>query len=128
MNISDVGKKYDLSPDTLRYYERIGLIPKIYRNSAGVREYNEQDCRWVEAIKFMRNAGMSIELLLEYVEMVHAGDQMAQARKELLMKQRALLIAQIEGLQSTLAQLTHKIESYEQSVQPNEQKLKNATE
>ncbi|MBA9028904.1 MULTISPECIES: MerR family transcriptional regulator [Bacillaceae] len=124
MIISEVSEKFGISPDTLRYYERIGLIPPINRNKSGLREYTEQDCHWIQVILFMRDAGMSIELLLEYVKMVHQGDETMQTRKELLIEQRNQLVARIEELQKTLALLNGKIENYEKSVVPNEKKLK----
>ncbi|MCT4475947.1 MerR family transcriptional regulator [Peribacillus frigoritolerans] len=124
MIISEVSEKFGISPDTLRYYERIGLIPPINRNKSGLREYTEQDCHWIQVILFMRNAGMSIELLLEYVKMVHQGDETMQTRKELLIEQRNQLVARIEEQKKTLELLNGKIESYEKSVVPNEKKLK----
>ncbi|MDM5360742.1 MerR family transcriptional regulator [Peribacillus sp. ACCC06369] len=128
MIISEVSEKFGISPDTLRYYERIGLIPPINRNKSGLREYTEQDCHWIQVILFMRNAGMSIELLLKYVKMVHQGDETMQTRKELLIEQRNQLVARIEELQRTLELLNGKIESYEKSVVPNEKKLKKSKE
>ena len=65
MTIAEVSKKFDLSQDTLRYYERIGLIPSVNRNKSGNRDYTEEDCRWVEFIKCMRSAGLPIEVLIE---------------------------------------------------------------
>jgi DNA-binding transcriptional MerR regulator len=124
MIISEVCEKFGVSPDTLRYYERIGLIPPINRNKSGLREYTEQDCQWIQVILFMRDAGMSIESLLEYVNLVHQGDETMQTRKELLIEQRDQLVARIEELQKTLKLLNRKIDSYEQSVVPNEKKLK----
>jgi MerR family transcriptional regulator, aldehyde-responsive regulator len=123
MMISEVSEKYGISPDTLRYYERIGLISPINRNKSGIREYTEQDCLWIQVILFMRDAGMSIELLLEYVKMVHQGDETMQTRKELLIEQRNQLVARIEKLQKTFELLNGKIENYEHSVVPNERKL-----
>lgn len=56
MNIAEVSKKYDLTQDTLRYYERVGLLPRVNRTSSGIRDYSEEDCHWVEFIKCMRQA------------------------------------------------------------------------
>ncbi len=67
MTIAEVSKKYDLSCDTIRYYERIGLLPEIPRTKSGIRNFDEESCRWIEFIKCMRSAGMEIEALLEYV-------------------------------------------------------------
>ena len=62
MNIAEVSKKYDLTQDTLRYYERVGLLPRVNRTSSGIRDYSEEDCHWVEFIKCMRQAGLPIGL------------------------------------------------------------------
>ncbi|MGU3472542.1 MerR family transcriptional regulator [Paenibacillus sp. D51F] len=124
MIISEISEKFGISPDTLRYYERIGLIPRISRNNSGIRGYSELDCKWIQTIIYMRKAGMSIELLLEYVEMVHQGDETKQMRKELLIEQRNQLAARMDELQKTLELLNRKIENYEQSVVPVERNLR----
>ena len=124
MMIAEVSKKFDLSQDTLRYYERIGLIPGVNRNKSGIRDYTEEDCRWVEFIKCMRNAGLPIEALIEYVGLFQQGDATVKARKDLLTEQRKQLIAKIEDMNKTLERLNYKIESYEQSVVEKENELK----
>lgn len=113
MTIAEVSKQYELTPDTLRYYERIGLIPPVNRNSSGNRDYTEDDCRWVSFIKCMRSAGLSIEVLMEYVTLFRQGDETREVRKELLEAQRRELIKRIEELQDTLAVLDRKIAGYE---------------
>lgn len=113
MTIAEVSKQYELTPDTLRYYERIGLIPPVHRNSSGNRDYTEDDCRWVSFIKCMRSAGLSIEVLMEYVTLFRQGDETREVRKELLEAQRRELIKRIEELQDTLAVLDRKIAGYE---------------
>ncbi len=109
MTITEVSKEYDLSQDTLRYYERIGLIPSVNRNKSGNRDYTEDDCRWVEFIKCMRSAGLPIEALIEYVGLFQQGDATSEARKELLSEQRKQLIAKMEDNQKTLEPLNYKI-------------------
>ena len=69
MTIAEVSKKYDLTPDTLRYYERIGLLVNIPRNSNEIRNYDENSCKRIEFIKCMRNAGVEIEILIEYMNL-----------------------------------------------------------
>ena len=76
--------------DTLRYYERVGLIPPVNRNESGIRDYNELDLRRVDFIKCMRSAGLPIEVLIEYVALVQKGDKTIEARKEILIEQREL--------------------------------------
>ena len=124
MTIAEVSKKYDITPDTLRYYERIGLLPDINRSQSGIRNYTEDDCRWIEFIKCMRSAGLPIEVLTEYVSLFRQGDSTIEARKELLIEQRKTLLAKMEDMKETLARLDYKIESYEKAVLPCEEKLK----
>ena len=92
MKISEVSKKYDISPDTLRYYEKEGLLPNVKKNSSGIREYSEMDCNWVEFIKCMRGAGLSIEVLARYIELFNMGDKTREKRKNILIQERAKLI------------------------------------
>ncbi len=77
MTIAEVSKKFDLSQDTLRYYERIGLIPGVKRNKGENRDYSENECRWVEFAKCMRRAGLPIEALIEYVISERLNDKKA---------------------------------------------------
>ncbi len=114
MTISEMSEKYEVSQDTLRYYERIGLIPPVNRNSRGIRDYAEEDCRWVEFIKCMRGAGLPIEALMEYMALIRQGDETIRARKKLLIDQRRQLQARLEEMKKTLERLDHKIEHYEQ--------------
>lgn len=125
MTIAEVSAKYKLTPDTLRYYERIGLLPPVGRTSGGIRDYRETDLNWIEFIKCMRSAGLPIETLIEYVRLFAEGDSTANARKELLIEQRALLQKRIDELNGTLNRLDKKIEHYENLCVPFEKKLKN---
>lgn len=124
MTITEVSEKFDIPQDTLRYYERIGLIPRVNRNKSGIRDYTEEDCNWVEFIKCMRSAGLPIEVLIEYVELFQQGDATIGARKELLIEQRKQLIAKIEAMQKTLERLNYKIAVYEQVIVEKEKELK----
>ena len=81
MTIAEVSKKYDISADTLRYYERIGLLPPVPRNKSGIRDYDEASCGWIELMKCMRAAGVQIEALIEYVALFQQGDSTINARK-----------------------------------------------
>ncbi len=124
MTITEVSQKYDLSADTLRYYERIGLIPPVTRNSSGIRDYTEEDCNWVNFIKCMRRAGLSIEILVEYVSLFQQGNTTIQTRKSLLIEQRRQLAERIGVMQETLERLDKKIDGYEERVLVSEEKLK----
>ncbi|MDS0525411.1 MerR family transcriptional regulator [Clostridium sp. SHJSY1] len=124
MTITEVSKKYKLSADTLRYYERVGLIPEVNRSKSGIRDYTEEDCRWVEFIKCMRSAGLPIEILIEYVTLFQKGDETVLARKELLVEQRKQLIEKMENMKKTLERLDYKIKVYEEIVTKKEKELK----
>jgi MerR family transcriptional regulator, aldehyde-responsive regulator len=128
MKIAEVSERYGISSDTLRYYERIGLIPPVNRNERGIRDYNEIDVRRVEFIKCMRSAGLPIETLIEYVRLVQQGDQTIEARKEILIEQREQLLARMAEMQKTLVILDHKIEVYENAVLKREKEIIQAEE
>ena len=123
MKIAEVSEQYGISLDTLRYYERIGLIPPVTRNESGIRDYKELDVRRVEFVKCMRSAGLPIEVLIEYIGLVQRGDQTIEARKDILVEQRQLLISRMEQMQKTLDILNHKIEVYEKAVLKNEKAM-----
>jgi DNA-binding transcriptional MerR regulator len=123
MRISKVCERYSISSDTLRYYERIGLIPPVNRNRGGIRDYNEIDIKRVEFIKCMRSAGLPIEALIEYVKLVQQGDQTIEARKEILQVQRERLVAKMEEMQETLDILDYKISVYEKAVLKKENEI-----
>jgi len=113
MKIKEVSQRYDISLDTLRYYERVGLIPPVSRNSGGIRDYGEVDLRRVEFIKCMRAAGLPIEVLVEYVRLVQQGDETIETRKAMLVEQYQRLAARMAEMQKTLALLEHKIGVYD---------------
>jgi DNA-binding transcriptional MerR regulator len=123
MKIAEVSEQYNITSDTLRYYERIGLIQPVNRLDSGIRDYNDIDIRRVEFIKCMRSAGLSIEVLIEYVGLVQQGDRTIKTRKAILKKQRELLAARMKEMQKTLDILDHKIEVYENAVLVKEQPM-----
>jgi MerR family transcriptional regulator, aldehyde-responsive regulator len=123
MKIAEVSEKYGLSVDTLRYYERVGLIPPVNRNGGGIRDYNELDLRRVDFIKCMRGAGLPVEVLIEYMDLVQQGDKTIEARKEILVEQRDLVAARLEEMQKTLDRLNYKIEVYEKALLKKEKEI-----
>ena len=123
MKIADVSERYDISLDTLRYYERIGLIPPVNRNKSGIRDYSEIDLKRVEFIKCMRSAGLPIDVLVEYVGLVKQGDKTIEARKGILKEQREQLLVKMDEMQKTLDMLNYKIEVYENAVLKKEKEI-----
>lgn len=123
MKIAEVSERYRISQDTLRYYERIGLIPPVNRGTHGIRDYNELDIRRVEFIKCMRSAGLPIEVLIDYVDLVQRGDSTTESRKEILVEQRDLLVSRIAEMQKTLDLLNYKIQVYEDRILTKEKAI-----
>lgn len=123
MTIKEVSIKYEISADTLRYYERIGLIPTVNRKDNGIRDYTEEDCNWVEFIKCMRSAGISIEALIEYVTLSLQGPSTIAARKAILIDERKKLTDRINEMQTTLDRLNWKIDGYEERMLVKENEL-----
>ena len=128
MTIAEVSKKYEISADTLRYYERIGLIPSVRRKENGIRDYSDTDCGWVEFIKCMRGAGIQVEALIEYVSQFQQCDGTQEARKQILLEQREQLAARMEDMKQTLARLDKKIAHYDECLRFAENKLRGGRE
>ena len=116
MTRAEVAKKYDLTTDTIRYYERIGLIPTIPRTENGIRNFDEESCKWIEFIKCMRSAGMEIEILLEYVNLFKQGKTTVKSRKKLLEEQREKLIEKQKNINTTIEKLDYKLELYDEII------------
>ena len=116
MTIAKVSKKYDLTADTIRYYEKIGLIPTVPRTEKGIRNFDEESCNWIEFIKCMRNAGMEIEILLEYVNLFRQGKATVKARKRLLEEQREKLVEKQNNINATIERLDYKLELYDEII------------
>lgn len=124
MTIAEVSRKYDISADTLRYNERIGLIPPVPRTRGGLRDYGEESCGWIQLMKCMRAAGVQIEALIEYVDLFQQGDATLDARKALLVEQRDQLVSRMAEMQASLDLLNQKIDRYEQGMMTAEQQLR----
>ena len=116
MTIKEVCEKYGISADTLRYYERVGVIPEVNRTKGGIRDYSEEDIRWVENAICMRNAGVPVEMLIDYVRLFREGDGTFQARRDLLTEARRDIQEQLDKLQETAQLLDYKISRYEEAL------------
>ena len=114
MTIAEVSRACSIPVDTLRYYERIGLLPPVNRSKSGFRDYTESDRQWVSFIKCMRAAGIPVEALIDYVALFQQGDTTREARRQLLVEQREALRGRVEELQKTLDYHTEKIRRYDE--------------
>lgn len=116
MTIKEVSQKYNISSDTLRYYERVGMIPPVTRTAGGIRDYGESDLGWVELALCMRGAGLPVEAMIEYVKLCQQGDSTIEARMHLLKEQMETLLEQKAQIESTIKRLDFKISRYEEAV------------
>jgi len=117
MTIKEVSEKYHISQDTLRYYERMHMIPKVHRTPGGIRDYQAEDLRWVELAICMRSAGLPIEVMIEYLRLFQEGNSTIPARLELLNEQMEVMRAQKAQLEETMERLSVKIKHYETALQ-----------
>jgi MerR family transcriptional regulator, aldehyde-responsive regulator len=113
LSISEASLTYELSEDTLRYYEKVGLA-KSHRKESGIRYYDEDDQARLEFIKCMRNAGVSVEALIRYMKLIEQGDSTIPERKALLAEQREELIKKRAAIETSIERLNYKIANYDQ--------------
>lgn len=118
MTIKEMAERVGVSADTLRYYERIGMIPTVTRTIHGVRDYNEIHLEWVQSILKLKASGMTLEMIIEYVRLANLGDNTIEARRNLLEEEQERITAKIEELQERLATISLKIDDYYDDLLP----------
>lgn len=122
MTIGEVSKKLDISTDTLRYYEKIGLIGPIPKTKSGIRDYDDMSIRQIEFVKCMRSADLPLQELIKYMQLFKQGDKTLKERKQILLEQRENVIEQIEKLKIVKEKLDYKLKLYDEQLL--EQRLK----
>ncbi|MFT2014926.1 MerR family transcriptional regulator [Streptomyces sp. 796.1] len=110
--ISEVVALTGLSAHTLRWYERIGLMPHVDRSHTGQRRYSNRDLNWLDLVGKLRLTGMPVADMVRYAELVRAGEHTFPEREDLLTAHREDVRRRIAELQGTLAVLDHKIDNY----------------
>lgn len=118
MTIKEMAELVGISADTLRYYERIGVIPSVTRTVHGVRDYDEIHLEWIQSILKLKASGMTLEMIIEYVRLANVGDSTIEARKQLLEEEQERITAKIEELQDRLATINLKIADYYEDLLP----------
>ncbi len=112
LGIREVSKITKLKPHTLRYYESIGLIGDIQRNSSGKRIYSEGDLKWLEVINRLRTTGMNINKMKEYARLRHLGDETITERKNIMKEHLSSIECEIKMLQEAREYVARKVEIY----------------
>ncbi len=116
MTIKEVCEHFNIPVDTLRYYEKIGIIPSVTRTKGGQRDYQEADLAWVKMAICLRGAGFPVDALSEFVQLTKEGDATIDARLALLTKRREELRREKEELEIALSRLDSKIVYYEKAL------------
>lgn len=125
MTIREIAAKTNMSTDTLRYYERIGLLPPMPRNAAGIRNYDEYFVNFINFIKKLKASGMSLEHIIDYIRLAEMGDATIQERKKLLAEAREMLFDKINSLQLVAELADYQLRNYENLLQPETYALLN---
>lgn len=125
MNIKEAARLSDLTPNTIRYYERLGVVPAIPRDSNGNRVFGELELQWLDLARDLRHAGVHVEKIIDYVKLVAQGETSIKGRIELLTETRDELDDKIAELEKTRNHIQFKIESYDAHMLPIEENLSN---
>ena len=123
MNIKKVSEVTGISADTIRYYERIGLMPRVTRNQSGIRDFTEREIGLLEFVRCFRKAGVSVEALIDYVALLEEGEGTEEARLAILKEQAEKLDARLAELQVARERLAYKIDNYQEFISQSERKL-----
>jgi DNA-binding transcriptional MerR regulator len=118
MIIKEIAERVGLSADTLRYYERIGIIPAIPRTEYGIRSYSEVHIEWIESILKLKASGMTLEMIIEYVRLANIGDTTIETRKSLLEEERERISEEIFALKQRQTMIDLKIKDYYEDLLP----------
>jgi len=112
-SIAEVAEKTHLTPHTLRYYEKEGLLPFVDRSDSGNRDFKDKDLEWLELICCLKNTGMPIKQIKEYIQLCLKGDNTIDVRREIFITHREEVINQIAELQKNLDKINFKISLYD---------------
>ena len=111
--IGEMAKKMNLSPSTLRYYDKEGLLPFVERSGGGIRMFKDSDLEWLSIIECLKKSGMAIKDIKKFIDWCMEGDSTIEQRLDLIDRQRELVLAQIAQMQETLSVLNYKHWYYE---------------
>ncbi len=112
MTIKEVSEKTGLSINTLRYYERTGVMPKVPRNASGIRNYNDESLNWIDIIICFKRSGVGLESIREYVQLTLEGEEAKPARDRLLLEIKGHLEAKMAEIQESLDIINNKPDTY----------------
>ena len=121
--IGELSRRTGCNIETIRYYERIGLIPPVTRNQSGIRDFTEREIGLLEFVRCFRKAGVSVEALIDYVTLLEEGEGTEEARLAILKEQAENLDARLEELRAARERLSYKIDNYQEVISRREMEL-----
>jgi DNA-binding transcriptional MerR regulator len=112
--IKQVSEKTGLSIYTLRYYDKEGLLPLVERTESGIRKFSENDIDWLGLICCLKNSGMSIEHIKEFMNLCLQGEATVETRREILLNQKLYILEQMHQLENSLGTINYKLDHYKE--------------
>ncbi len=112
--IKQVSEKTGLTIYTLRYYDKEGLLPLVKRSKSGIRKFTDNDIEWIGLICCLKNSGMSIQHIKEFMDLCLCGNETVETRKEILLQHKKFILEQMEQLNSSLNTINYKIDHYKE--------------
>lgn len=122
-SIGEVSKKMNITPSTLRYYEKEGLLPFVSRTKSGIRSFNDADLNRLRIIECLKKTGMSIKKIKQFIDWCSEGDSTLNLRYEMFLERREETLRQIEELKKTLDVIDYKCWYYETAVNAGTEKV-----
>lgn len=118
VTIKEAAELTGITVDNLRYYERIGLIPKVPRTKSGIRDYDESSLSWINFAMYFKKGGMPLESIREYIQLALEGEETKPARKEILIEAKEMLENKMAEIQESLDVINYKLDTYDQKCGP----------
>lgn len=115
-SISEVAKVLNLTPYTLRYYDKEGLMPFVERTSSGIRLFKESDLGTLKVIECLKSTGMPIKEIKTFIDWCSEGDSTLSQRLDMFMERKATVEAQMEELKKTMELIEHKCLYYRTAI------------
>lgn len=106
--VGEMAKQLGITPSTIRYYDKEGLLPFVERSNGGIRVFKDEDYEWLKIIICLKKTGMKLHDIKRFIEMVMEGDETINERLDLILTQKAIVKKQIEELEDTLKTLEFK--------------------
>ena len=122
-SIGEVAKKTNISPSTLRYYEKEGLLPSVSRTDSGIRKFDDDDLDRLSVIECLKKTGMPIKKIKQFIDWCSEGDSTIKLRYEMFLERREETLRKIEELKHTLEMIDYKCSYYETALKAGTTKM-----